>query len=76
MKANHSRATHSIWIFAGLLALLVGSVNCRTIGAAGRATGNAAGNKAEAAGNAASTAVRGAGDIIENTAEAADDEIR
>ena len=64
------------WIGAGLFALGMASLGCQTIGTAGRATGEAAGDTAEAAGKAASTAVRGAGDIIEDTAKSADDEMK
>ena len=70
------KTKHLGWTVAGLLALGLASQGCQTVGTAGRATGEAAGDTAEAAGKAASTAVRGAGDIIEDTAGAADDEMK
>ncbi len=50
----------------------IGITGCRTVGTAGRSTGDAVGSTAEAAGGAAGTAARGAGDIIEDTAGAAE----
>jgi hypothetical protein len=56
-------------------ALALATAGCRTVGTAGGTAGDAAADTARAAGNAAGTAARGAGQIIENTAEAADEEI-
>jgi hypothetical protein len=52
------------------------SAGCRTIGTAGGTAGDAAADTARAAGNAAGTAAHGAGEIIEDTANAADEEMR
>ncbi|HZO09315.1 MAG TPA: hypothetical protein VFC77_08050 [Myxococcota bacterium] len=57
-------------------AALASASGCRTIGTLFSTTGDAVGNTAEATGKAAGTAARGAGSIVENTAEAADDEIK
>jgi hypothetical protein len=54
---------------------LVGWLGCRTVGTAGRSAGEAAGDTARAAGKAAGTAAEGAGDIIHDTAGAAEDEL-
>jgi hypothetical protein len=69
-------AKNAGWLCGALLALAIGSMGCRTVATAGRSAGEAAGDTAEAAGHAAGTAVRGAGDIINDTAKSADDEIR
>jgi hypothetical protein len=61
-------------VFAGAAALAL-ATGCKTVGTAGGAAGDAAADTARAAGNAAGTAARGAGNIIEDTAEAADREM-
>ena len=61
------------WLAA---AALVSALGCRTLGTAVGTAGDVAGDTATAAGKAASTAAKGAGSIVENTAEAADDEIK
>jgi hypothetical protein len=60
---------------AGVAAATLAMVGCKTIGTAGRATGNAVGSTAEAAGHAAGTAAEGAGDIVHDTAHEADKEM-
>ena len=65
----------STWIKRSMVLVAVlatGASGCRTVGTFGRSLGDAAGDTAQAAGGAASTAAKGAGDVIENTAEAAD----
>lgn len=62
-----------------LVTLLAGfaltAIGCRTVGTAGGTAGDVAADTARAAGDAAGTAASGAGEIIENTAEAAEDEM-
>ena len=63
-------------LMCGVAAATLATMGCQTIGTAGRSVGHAAGSTAKAAGNAASTAVEGAGDIIDDTAKAADKEMK
>jgi hypothetical protein len=63
-------------VLTSLVALSLLSGGCRTIGTAGGKAGEVAGDTARAAGDAAGTAAKGAGEIIEDTAGAADDEMR
>jgi hypothetical protein len=58
-----------------MLALWLATASRQTLGTAGRTAGNAAGDAAEAAGDAAGTAARGAGNVIDETAGAAEDEL-
>jgi len=55
--------------------LALATAGCRTIGTAGGSAGDAAADTARAAGNAAGTAAQGAGNVIEDTAHAADEEM-
>lgn len=71
VKSNLVRA-----FFAGIAVTALATAGCQTLGTAGRSTGRAVGNTAEAAGDAAGTAARGAGDIIHDTANEADHEMR
>ena len=69
------RSMRSSWIKGSMVlvaVLAIGASGCRTVGTFGRSLGDATGDTAQAAGGAASTAAKGAGDVIENTAEAAD----
>jgi hypothetical protein len=59
----------------GAFGFMLATAACHTVGAAGRSAGNAAGDAAEAAGSAAGTAARGAGDVIDDTTDAAQDEL-
>ena len=65
--------TLHLTLVAALLALPLG---CRTVGTAVGSAGRAAASTAEAAGSAAGTAARGAGQIVEDTANTADKEVR
>ena len=58
------------------LALLALPLGCRTVGTAVGTAGKAAASTAEAAGKAAGTAAHGAGQIVEDTANTADKEVR
>jgi len=70
------RSSLRLVVCTGVTAIALATVGCRTLGTAGSAVGRAAGDTAEAAGDAAGTAVRGAGEIIHDTANEADREMR
>jgi hypothetical protein len=55
--------------------LLLSSYGCRTTGTAAHATGEAVSDTAGAVGHAVGVAAEGAGDIVEKTANEADDEL-
>ena len=68
--------TQRITLLVLLAAAALASASCKTVGTMFGTAGEVVGNTAAATGQAASTAAKGAGDIVENTAEAADDEIK
>ena len=61
------------WLLISLL--LLNSYGCRTVGTAAHATGQAISDTAGAAGHTVGVAAEGAGDIVEKTADEADDEL-
>lgn len=63
-------------VLVTLSSVALAAAGCRTIGTAGGTAGDVAADTARAAGNAAGTAAHGAGEIIEDTAGAAEDEMR
>jgi len=59
-----------------LASVALAAAGCRTIGTAAGTAGNVAADTARAAGDAAGTAARGPGRIVQETAGAAEDEMR
>jgi hypothetical protein len=62
-------------VLTAVAGLALATAGCRTVGTAGGTAGDVAADTARAAGDAAGTAASGAGRIIENTADAADEEM-